>query len=258
MAKEQASKAFAKALNRVQQELAEQILDLRNQNLTRAEILMVLESLDMEDIMLNQLGLQADIDRLMLEYESVLAGMQMTGDVTEEALTALVRMDRATLMKQVGMSAEKVRNITAQGILGNATERDIAQSILKGSNGVLRADQAETLANTALNQFERNVTMEMAENDPPGTKYVYQGALDDKTRDLCLDMISAGALTQDEIEAQFPGTFETGGGFNCRHRWATQTSVSDKLTDSQGAKGKIKAKGDKWKKRLTPKQQINA
>ena len=252
-------------MNRVQQELAEQILDLRNQNLTRAEILMVMESLDMEDIMLNQLGLQADIDRLMLEYESVIAGMQMTGDVTEEALTALVRMDRATLMKQVGMSAEKVRNITAQGILGNATERDIAQSILKGSNGVLRADQAETLANTALNQFERNVTMEMAENDPPGTKYVYQGALDDKTRDLCLDMISAGALTQDEIEAQFPGTFETGGGFNCRHRWARQTSVSDKLTDSQGAKDKKinRAEARKTKglpdkpKPLTPRQQIN-
>ena len=100
--------------------------------------------------------------------------------------------------------------------------------------------------------------MEMAENDPPGTKYVYLGALDDKTRDLCLDMISAGALTQDEIEAQFPGTFETAGGFACRHRWARQTSVSDKLTDSKGAEGKIKAKGDKWKKRLTPKQQINA
>lgn len=256
MAKDQESRIFGKALERVQQELASQILDLREQGLTKQEILLVLESLDMEDIILNQLGLSADIDRLMLEYQSVLAGMQMTGNVTEEVLTSLIRLDRATLIKNAGMSAEKVKSVVAQGILGDASEKDIMQRILKGSGGVLRADQADTLANTALNQFERNVTMEMAESDPPDAKYVYIGALDDKTRDICLEMISAGALTRDEIEAQYAGTFESAGGFNCRHRWSRQTSQSDKLTNPKGARSRI-AKIKNYKKPLTPQQQLN-
>ena len=121
MDKDKASQVFGQALQRVQEELANQILDLREQGLTKQEILLVLESLDMEDIILNQLGLSADIDRLMLTYESVLSGMQMTGDVTEEVLTSLVRMDRTTLIRNAGMSAEKVRNVVTQGILGNAS-----------------------------------------------------------------------------------------------------------------------------------------
>lgn len=256
MDKDKASQVFGQALQRVQEELANQILDLREQGLTKQEILLVLESLDMEDIILNQLGLSADIDRLMLTYESVLAGMQMTGDVTEEVLTSLVRMDKTTLIRNAGMSAEKVRNVVTQGILGNSSNSDIVQSIIKGSGGVLRADQAETLANTSLNQFERNVTMEMAENDPVDAKYVYIGALDDKTRPICLAMIEAGALTRDEIEAQFSGTFETAGGFNCRHRWSRQTSQSDKLNNPSGAK-KIIAGKNNWSTPLTPKERLN-
>ena len=256
MAKEQASQVFGKAIERVQLELANQILDLKEQGLTKQEILLVLESLDMEDIVLNQLGLNADIDRLMLEYESVLASMEMTGEITDEVLTSLVRMDKTTLIKNAGMSAEKVKSVVAQGILGNASERDIMQSILKGSGGVLRADQADTLANTALNQFERNVTMEMAENDPPDAKYVYIGALDDKTRPICLEMISAGALTRKEIDLRFSGAFETAGGFNCRHRWSKETSQSSKLTNPKGAKNQI-SKIKNYKKPLTPREQLN-
>lgn len=258
MAKDKAAQEFAKAVERVQQELAGQILDLRNQGLTKNEILLVLESLNMEDIILNKLNLQADIDNLMLEYESVLGVMEMTGEVTEEALTALIRMDRSRLMQQAGLSAETIKTEVARGILGNATEREIAEGILRGSGGVLRPDQAETVANTALNQFERNVTMEMAELDPPNAAYIYQGPMDDKTRDICLNMMSAGPLTRDQIDSQFPGSFSDGGGFNCRHRWGRATSVANKLSDRKGADRVIdnKKKQGKWRTPLTPQQQI--
>tara|TARA_R110000796_G_scaffold159912_1_gene276704 strand:- start:509 stop:1291 length:783 start_codon:yes stop_codon:yes gene_type:complete len=259
LAKEKASQDFARAIQRVQTELVSQIFDLRTQGMTRSEIVLVLQTLDMEDLILNQLNLRSDLDNLMLEYQSVLGSMEMTGAVTDEVLTALLRMDNNTFMKQIGLMGDQVRNEAARGIIAGASEADIAQSILKGAGGVLRPDQAETLANTALNTFERNVTVEMASNDPKDTRYIYQGPVDDKTRDICIDMMSAGAITRDEVDSSFPGAFSDGGGFNCRHRWARETSSSDKLSDQKGAE-KLKSKKQdegKWKTPQTPQQQFS-
>lgn len=259
MAKEKASQDFARAIQRVQTELVSQIFDLRTQGMTRSEIVLVLQTLDMEDLILNQLNLRSDLDNLMLEYQSVLGSMEMTGAVTDEVLTALLRMDNNTFMKQIGLMGDQVRNEAARGIIAGASEADISQSILKGAGGVLRPDQAETLANTALNTFERNVTVEMASNDPKDTRYIYQGPVDDRTRDICIDMMSAGALTRDEVDSDFPGAFSDGGGFNCRHRWARETSSSDKLSDQKGAE-KLKSKKQdegKWRTPQTPQQQFS-
>ena len=259
MAKDKAAQDFARAIQRVQTELVSQIFDLRNQGLTRDEIVLVLQTLDMEDLILNQLNLRSDLDNLMLEYQAVLGSMEMTGAVTDEVLTALLRMDNNTFMKQIGLMGDQVRNEAARGIIAGASEAAIAQSILKGAGGVLRPDQAETLANTALNTFERNVTVEMASNDPKDTRYIYQGPVDDRTRDICIDMMSAGALTRDEVDSDFPGAFSDGGGFNCRHRWARETSSSDKLSDQKGAE-KLKSKKQdegKWRTPQTPQQQFS-
>ena len=259
MAKDKASQDFARAIQRVQTELVSQIFDLRNQGLTRSEIVLVLQTLDMEDLIMDRLGLSSDLDNLMLEYQAVLGSMEMTGAVTDEVLTALLRMDNSTFMKQIGLMGDQVRNEAARGIIAGASEADITQSILRGAGGVLRPDQAETLANTALNTFERNVTVEMASNDPKDTRYIYQGPVDDRTRDICIDMMSAGALTRDEVDSTFPGAFGDGGGFNCRHRWARETSSSEKLSDQKGAE-KLKSKKQdqgKWRTPQTPQQQFS-
>ena len=229
MAKETASLEYAKAVERVQKELVEQIFDLQKQGLSKNEIQHELQGLDMEDIILNQLNLNADIDKLMLEYENVLGAMEMTGAVTAESLTALREMDRSFYIKQAGSIGEAIKKEVARGVIAGATEREIADGILKGAGGVLRPDQAETLANTALNQFERNVTVEMAELDPANARYVYLGVIDEKTRDICLLMASEGSMTRAEIESKYPNTFSNAGGFNCRHRWARETSRSEQL-----------------------------
>ena len=231
--KDNAAIQFSKAVEKVQRELVNQILDLKNQGYTKNEMLLILQALDMEDMILNRLNLNADIEKIMLSYEKVLAGMDMTGAVSNESLPALLRMYRAKFAAEAGIMGNTIRTEVARGILAGASEASIAEGILKGSGGVLRADQAQTLANTALNTFERNVTLEMAELDPPDATYVYQGPVDDRTRDICLDMSSAGALTREQIETDYPGAFGDGGGFNCRHRWARETSVSKKLTASK-------------------------
>ena len=252
MDKERIAEQFAKALQKAQAQMVEDILDLQR-TLTRGEFISVISTLDVDEYIFNQVGLQRDLNAYVSAYQGVLSGMEFTGAVTEETLLALVRLDEATFKKQISSMGEQVIDEAVKGILGGKTEREIAQSML---GNVLRPDQAETLANTALNTFERNVTAEMSVNDPPNATYVYQGVVDDKTRDICLDMMAAGSLTRDEIDSQYPGAFIDGGGFNCRHRWAKETSVSKKLTDPKEAKDFIDQKGGFKKTPLTPQQQL--
>ena len=82
--KDNAAIQFSKAVEKVQRELVNQILDLKNQGYTKNEMLLILQALDMEDMILNRLKLNASIDKLMLSYQKVLAGMEMTGAVSYE------------------------------------------------------------------------------------------------------------------------------------------------------------------------------
>ena len=52
MAKDTASLQYARSIERVQQELVKQVFDLQKQGLSKNEILLVLQGLDMEDIIL--------------------------------------------------------------------------------------------------------------------------------------------------------------------------------------------------------------
>ena len=252
MDKEKIAEEFSRAIQKAQAQMVEDLLELKG-SLSRQEFISLLSTLNVDDYLFNEIGLQKDLDKYLASYQTVLSGMQFTGKVTEETLLALVRLDQATFKSQIGTMGEQIIDEAVKGILGGKTERQIAQSML---GNVLRPDQAQTLANTALNTFERNVTAEMAVNDPADATYVYQGVIDDKTRDICLDMMSAGSLKRDEVDSLYPGAFSDGGGFNCRHRWARETSVSKKLTDPKEAKGFIDKKGGFKKTPLTPQQQL--
>ena len=193
--------------------------------------------------------MQNDLNQYIASYESVLLGMEATGQVTEETLQALVRLDEATFRNQISLMGEKVIDEAVKGIIGGKTEREIAQSMIDVG---FEQYEAETLANTALNTFERNVTSQMTAFDPEDATYVYQGPIDEKTRDICLKMMASGSMTKEEIRSQYPGAFVDGGGFNCRHRWARETSVSRKLTDPQQAENFIENKGGFKREPLTP------
>ena len=105
--------------------------------------------------------------------------------------------------------------------------------------GALSKAQLQTLINTSMNEYSRNVTKLMIDKMPAETKYVYIGALDEKTRPECLQMMSADKLTRAEIEGRFGSkVFTEGGGYNCRHKW--EIAVQDKFGhDPEGAKKKL-------------------
>ena len=50
-------------------------------------------------------------------------------------------------------------------------------------------------------------------------KYVYIGPSDDKTREICAQLISVGEVKLSTIESTWAQTLTEGGGYNCRHKW---------------------------------------
>ena len=76
----------------------------------------------------------------------------------------------------------------------------------------------------------------MIDRLPTDTKLRYSGPIDDRTRDVCLDMWGAGNLTKEQIESRFGASvFVSAGGYNCRHRWipvAASTKTKDVRTDA--------------------------
>ena len=247
---------FAKALELMEVSIVNAIVDMRKQGLVSSEIYLALSALDMEEFILRDIGFAADIDNLMVKYETgVLANMKMYGSVTEPMLQSMVAIDKATFMKQAGYQANLIKQELGRKVLSGASDTQMLNSLKE----IVRPDHAKTLVNTSLNTFSRTVNAEMARSLPADQKFIYEGPVDDKTRDICLEMASAGKLTQDEIESSYPGSFVDGGGFNCRHRWTAIEAASSELLDQSGAKNRITSKQDegKWQTPQTPLQQLS-
>ena len=246
---------FAKAIEIMEASVVNAIVDLQAQGLVKNEIFLALSSLDMEEFIMRDIGLSADIDILMARYQSgVLANMEMFGSVTEPMLQSLVSMDKATFIKQAGYQANLIKQELGRKILGGATETEMLNSL----KNIVRPDQAKTLVNTSLNTFSRTVNAQMAESLPASQRYVYEGAIDDRTRDICLQMASEGELTMDEIESSYPGSFQDGGGYNCRHRWIPIEASTPSLLNKSGANQKIESlqSQGKWGTPQTPREQL--
>ena len=99
MSKEQIAQKYAFAIQKAQASMVADLLDLKN-SLTKDEFISLISTLDVDEYIFNQLGVQSALDAYMASYANVLAGMQMTGEVTEETLAALIRLDSNTFKKQ--------------------------------------------------------------------------------------------------------------------------------------------------------------
>ena len=110
-----------------------------------------------------------------------------------------------------------IRTQVVRGLQAGMTALEITEGVVSSS---ISNAQMQTLVNTTLKSYSRQVTNQMMSVAPKTTKYVYIGPVDEKTRDECLQMASAGRLTLDQIKSQFgEAVLVDGGGFNCRHKW---------------------------------------
>ena len=82
-----------------------------------------------------------------------------------------------------------------------------------------------------MNQYSKGVTARQALDAPKGTKYIYAGPVDNRTREVCLEYASLGGLTIKQLNSKGL-SLDSNGGWECRHKW--RISVDP---EAQGWKG---------------------
>lgn len=180
---------------------------------THDEIIEALASDDFVAVIADQFGLNKATSALVNEYTAVLGSMKATAPLSDEMLSALVKIDMNLYSSINTKTAAEIQKQLSMSVIGNQTEAEFAQAL---KTATLRTDQANALASDTLRNFSRSVEAEMAQ-ERPEQKYIWSGPVDDRTSDECLALISEGPMTFDEFEQVMPGAFQSGTHFNCRH-----------------------------------------
>ena len=145
--------------------------------------------------------------------------------MTEEEIQALILLNEEVWDTYLPYLAAQVQQQVA---LGSFTGLTVEQVVANIESAALSPAQVETLINTSLNNYSRAVTYGTMQDDPDDTLYWYIGPADGRTRDICLQQISAGKITQKEIISNFGSeVLVYGGGYNCRHKWEEAGTVSE-------------------------------
>jgi len=143
--------------------------------------------------------------------------------MTEAEIQLLIAMDSEVWEAYLPYLAAQMQQQVASGVFAGLTTQQIIANI---ESAALSASQVETLITTSLNNYSRSVTYSMMQEEPDNTLYQYIGPIDGRTRDICLQMGSAGTITRLEIEKAFGSSVLVyGGGYNCRHKWQSVSEV---------------------------------
>ena len=145
--------------------------------------------------------------------------------MTEEEIQVLILLNEEVWDSYLPYLSAQVQQQLALGTFTGLTTEQVVANI---SASALSQAQVETLITTSLNNYSRAVTHSVMQEEPDDTLYWYIGPADGRTRDICLQQISAGKLTEKEIINNFGSSVLVyGGGYNCRHKWEVAGRVSE-------------------------------
>ena len=221
---------FVIAVERVTRGLAAWVAD-NAPDLSPNDLVIWIRQLPMESLITDTLGFSGDIAALEAAQLQMLQNFEQVAPITPAVVQSLIDVNQATFMQYVTTMSGVIRQEMVKAVLAGVPKNQFVNRIADLAGQTLSRGQVKTIVDTALKTFTRQVNAAMALEMPADTKYIYVGITDEKTRDVCLAMITAGALTKEEIIQKFPGSWVDGGGFNCRHRWAPQTEFSQKFQD---------------------------
>ena len=196
------------------------------------DFLFALERLDIDEIV--RIKSENIKNAYLSAHTQVLADTKMIGDITENTLRSLTSFSQSSFTDSLGNLGKILRKEIVKGAIGGSSDKVILEAIQAQAG--LSTPQMKTLITTGLNDYSRSVSKVMMESLPKGQKYRYVGAIDGKTRPLCLEMWEAGILTEAQISNRFGGqVLVEGGGFNCRHQWLP-AEAEDPSKDMRDAK----------------------
>ena len=194
------------------------LTDLYNikRTMTLGSFIEIVSTIDLENTLKNKLKKATAV--YANAHRNVLSSIIGFGKVDGSILTGLARLNEQLFDGSiVRVISGHIRTQVVKGVQAGLSLTEIADNIVDAS---ISNTQMQTLVNTSLNSYSRQVTNQMMSIAPKTTKYVYIGPVDSATREECLDMAAAGALTLDQIVSQFgEAPLVDGGGFNCRHKW---------------------------------------
>ena len=210
----QQTEQLAKRLGVAQEEIVDTITQL-TKGRSRKEIVNIINDLDMTKIVgLKTAGVMAGY---LAAQKDILLAKQFFAPISEEELQALlIASEQYFGANLIGMGGV----IKQQVLSGIVNDRSVTEIIdLIGKQGYA-AHSMERIINDGMNNYSRTVSSFMMDEAPANTKYVYIGPADEKTRNFCLQLMSAGELTRKQIRDKgWTSSLIEGGGVNCRHNW---------------------------------------
>ena len=193
-------------------------------------------SIDVEGTLKNKLQKATSI--YANAHRGVLESTIGFADINPRALSTFAALNEQLFDNSIIRTISgSIRTEVVKGLQAGLSTTQILENV---TNASISNSQMQTLVNTSLNSYSRQVTNQMMNIAPGSTKYVYIGPVDEKTRDECLQMASAGALTLEEIRSRFgDGVLLDGGGFNCRHKWEIASSEGLGFNEQSKAESRL-------------------
>ena len=176
--------------------------------------LIVKELLDMDLNSIVGREMDAELERLMIQYASELKSMQSFADISENVIESLIKTDLIVYQNEIQDKIDVMRKLMIESVIGDLPVNEFENMV---SSFGLTPSQAEALVDDSLRKFSRNVTREMANNAPEDNLYIWEGPIDNRTSDECLRLMALGPMTIAEFESEEPGAFNSGTHFGCRH-----------------------------------------
>ena len=226
--------AVARQTDELQKELIRDLLTLSKADRfqTIDQFIFALEQLDIQELV--RIKSANILQGYTQAHTIVLQDTKLIADITEETLRSLTNFSTSTFAEHLGQMGNIIKKEIVKGAIAGSTEKGIFDAIQQQAG--LSNKQMQTLVTTGLNDYSRSVSKVMIDQLGENQKYRYVGAIDDRTRDFCLQMWGAGNLTKAEIESRFgANVFISGGGYNCRHQWIpveAESKSKDVRTDA--------------------------
>lgn len=237
-AQEEFTQSYEDAVNR----FVDESIQLEEDN-DKDTVLLALGGLVIADYWLQDLLIEQAISRYMLRIDSVLDDLRLFGTISESRLQAF-RLANENLIRNYSLSlGDKVKLSVIRGISAGQEASAIKDLVLR--DYFLRSTSISTFVQTQIADYANLVTQSMADTAPEDTKYIFINPIDNKTRHICMKMVSFGAMDRKTIEANFPGAFSDRGGPNCRGYWEVAENVDKELVDD--AKKEFKRVEDRYK-----------
>jgi len=229
----QQTEQLAKRLGVAQEEIVDTISQL-TKGKSNKQVVAIINDLDMDKII--NMKTAGILSGYIAAQRDILLSKQFFAPITEAELQALlVASEQYFGANLIGMGGV-IKQQVLSGIINDRTVDEIVGLI--GKQGYA-SHSLNRIINDGMNNYSRAVSSYMMDEAPANTKFVYIGPADEKTRDFCLELMSAGELTRKQIrEKGWTSSLTEGGGVNCRHNWElAATKVKTEFHNQETAQG---------------------